>query len=88
VGRGALIEDAALIELLQQKRIGGAILDVFNEEPLPADHPYWHLPNCVVTPHIGGPSLPADITACFLENFRRFEKGEQLLGLIDRQRGY
>ncbi len=88
VGRGALINDAALIELLEQRRIGGAILDVFNEEPLPSNHPYWHLPNCVVTPHIAGPSLPEDITRCFVKNFTRFQAGEPMLGQIDRKRGY
>jgi phosphoglycerate dehydrogenase-like enzyme len=88
VGRGALIDDAALIKLLEEKRITGAILDVFNEEPLPAEHPYWKLENCVVTPHIGGPSLPKDICGCFFENFKRYKNGETLLGLIDLQRGY
>lgn len=88
VGRGALIDDNALIDLLRKKRIGGAILDVFNEEPLPKDHPYWTLENCLVTPHIGGPSLPSEICDCFMENFKRFQNGEPLLGLIDRSRGY
>ena len=88
VGRGALIQDSALIELLENKRIAGAILDVFHEEPLPAEHPYWRLPNCIVTPHIAGPSLPADITSCFLENFTRYQSGQPLLGLVDRKRGY
>jgi glyoxylate/hydroxypyruvate reductase A len=88
IGRGALIDDAALIDLLEQHRIGGAILDVFQNEPLPSDHPYWRLPNCIVTPHIGGPSLPSDISHCFIENFKRYQSGEPLLGLIDRKRGY
>lgn len=88
VGRGALIEDEALIELLTLKKIGGAVLDVFQEEPLPENHQYWRLPNCIVTPHIGGPSLPADISACFLENLKRYQSGEPLLGLVDRVRGY
>ena len=88
LGRGALIEDAALIELLEQKRIAAAVLDVFNEEPLPPDHPYWNLPNCTVTPHIAGPSLPADITACFVQNYKRFQSGEPLLGVVNLQRGY
>ena len=88
VGRGALIEDAALIESLEQKRIAGAILDVFDQEPLPASHPYWTLENCILTPHVAGPSVPEDICACFVENFRRYEKGEELMGLVDRSKGY
>lgn len=87
-GRGALIQDEALIELLQENKIAGAILDVFHQEPLPPEHPYWRLPNCIVTPHIAGPSLPEDITACFLENFARYQSGQPLLGLVDRKRGY
>ncbi len=88
VGRGALVEDAALIETLEQKRIAGAVLDVFNEEPLPPSHPYWTLENCVLTPHVAGPSVPEDICACFVENFKRYEKGEELMGLVDRSKGY
>ncbi|MBX9685705.1 MAG: D-2-hydroxyacid dehydrogenase [Candidatus Obscuribacterales bacterium] len=88
VGRGSLIDDSALIDILESGRIGGAVLDVFQEEPLPPEHPYWRLPNCVVTPHIAGPSLPAEITDCFLENFRRYRNSLPLLGLIDQERGY
>lgn len=88
VGRGAAIHDEAMIRCLQNGTIGGAILDVFHTEPLPAEHPYWTLPNCVVTPHIAGPSLPSEITSCFVENFKLYEAGEPLLGLIDRARGY
>jgi glyoxylate/hydroxypyruvate reductase A len=88
VGRGALINDAALIEVLRHNKIAGAILDVFTQEPLPKEHPFWKLPNCIITPHIGGPSLPADITNCFINNFNRYIAGQQLLGLIDREKGY
>lgn len=88
VGRGAVIKDEALIDILRTKKIAGAILDVFAEEPLPQDHPYWTLENCIVTPHIGGPSIPGEITACFLENYNRFKNNEPLLGLVDLQRGY
>lgn len=88
VGRGTVIHDDSLVRLLKDGSIGGAILDVFHTEPLPAEHPYWTLPNCVVTPHVAGPSLPAEITDCFVQNFRRFERGESLLGQINRPRGY
>lgn len=88
VGRGAIIDDEALIEALSNQQIAGAVLDVFVQEPLPPEHPYWQLPNCIVTPHIGGPSLPADITRCFVTNFQRFSAGEPLLAEIDKTRGY
>lgn len=88
VGRGALIDDEALIDLLERKKIAAAVLDVFNEEPLPKEHPYWSLPNCIMTPHIGGPSLPEDITSCFLKNLSRYLNGEALLGVVHRERGY
>lgn len=87
-GRGTVIDDEALIDALKAGRIGGAVLDVFVTEPLPTDHAYWKLPNCIVTPHIGGPSLPEDITHCFITNFKRFINGEELLARIDRKKGY
>ena len=88
VGRGAVIDDAALMEILNEGGIAGAALDVFVEEPLPPEHPYWGLPNCIVTSHVGGPSLPEDITRCFLENYRKFAAGETMAGLVDFERGY
>ncbi len=88
VGRGALINEAALVEVLKHNKIAGAVLDVFTQEPLPSDHPFWQLPNCIVTPHIGGPSLPLDITKCFVTNFHRYYEGKPLLGLIDKEKGY
>jgi phosphoglycerate dehydrogenase-like enzyme len=88
VGRGAVIDDDALIEILKQGRIAGAVLDVFTQEPLPPEHPFWGLPNCTVTSHVGGPSLPEDITRCFLENYKRYMLGEKLPGQVDRMRGY
>jgi D-2-hydroxyacid dehydrogenase (NADP+) len=54
IARGPVVDEAALIEALSEQRIAGAGLDVFNQEPLPPDHPFWHMPNVMVTPHIGG----------------------------------
>lgn len=88
VGRGSLIDDQALIEALEKKTIAFAILDVFQQEPLPPAHPYWHLPNCLVTPHVAGPSLAPYISSCFIENYKRYIKREPLLGIVDRKRGY
>lgn len=88
VGRGALINDAALIEALKHNRIAGAVLDVFHQEPLPTSHPFWKLPNCMITPHVGGPSLPSDITKCFITNFHLYWAGKPLLGQINQEKGY
>lgn len=88
IGRGALVDEAALLRALQERWIAGAILDVFAREPLPPEHPLWGLPNVVVTPHIAGPSDPAEIAPIFNENLRRYLAGRQLLGLVDRRRGY
>ena len=88
LGRGSLIQEPALIRALQERWIAGAVLDVFSEEPLPAEHPFWGMPNVVVTPHISGPSLPEEIAPIFNENLRRFLGGRPLRGRVDTRRGY
>jgi len=88
IGRGPLVDGEALIEALSGKRIGGAILDVFDEEPLPADHPLWKLENVVITPHISGPSTPDEIGPIFDDNLRRYLARRPLRFEVDRTRGY
>jgi phosphoglycerate dehydrogenase-like enzyme len=88
IARGAIVDEAALVEALTQQRIGGAVLDVFDEEPLPATHPLWRLPNVVITPHISGPSTPDEIAPIFNDNLARFLAGRPLRHVIDRKRGY
>jgi len=90
VGRGPLIDEAALIEALRDRKIAGAALDVFDQEPLPADSPLWDLENLLITPHTAGMAgnLWQRHYTLFSENLRRFLKGEPLLGLVDKQRGY
>ncbi len=90
LGRGRLVDDAALIAALAERRIGGAALDVFTEEPLPPDSPYYRLPNVIVTPHIAGafPELNEVDREYFVENLRRYVAGEPLLSVVDRARGY
>ena len=88
IGRGALIVETDLIRALREGRIGGAVLDVFEHEPLPADNPLWSLPNVSVTPHIAGPTRIDSVGRLFLENLRRYTRGEPLLGVVDRARGY
>jgi phosphoglycerate dehydrogenase-like enzyme len=88
IGRGPVISQPALIRALQEKWIAGAILDVFETEPLPAEHPLWEMPNTVVTPHISGPNNPADIAPIFNANLRRYLAGAPLRHVVDRRRGY
>jgi glyoxylate/hydroxypyruvate reductase A len=88
VGRGALVDEAALVEALRAGRPGGAVLDVFEREPLPPESPLWSLPGVTVSPHISGPSRTDEVAAFFLDNLARFERGEPLAGLVERERGY
>lgn len=90
VARGAIVDEAALIEALQEERIGGACLDVFCEEPLPEDSPLWDLPNVIVTPHNSwaSPHLRDREAELFLENLRRYVAGEPLLNVVDKRAGY
>ena len=87
-GRGALIDDAALLAALDSGQIGHATLDVFRFEPLPQDHPYWTHPSVTVTPHIAADSRAEGVCAVLAENIRRGEAGLPFLHLVDRQRGY
>jgi len=90
VGRGRLVDDDALIAALESGRIGGACLDVFTREPLPEDHPYYRLPNVIVTPHIAGafPELNEVDREYFVDELRRFIAGEPLKATIERSKGY
>lgn len=88
IGRGPIVDEAALLQALAGRRLGGAILDVFDEEPLPADHPLWGLDNVVITPHISGPSTPGEIGPIFDDNLRRYLAGRPLRYQVDRKRGY
>ena len=88
IGRGPLVDEGALLEALSGKRIGGAILDVFDEEPLSADHPLWKFENVVITPHISGPSTPDEIGPIFDDNLRRYLTRRPLRYQVDRKRGY
>ena len=87
-GRGTLIDDGALLDALETGQVGGATLDVFREEPLPANHPYWAHPNVTVTPHIASETRPETAALTIAENIRRMEAGEPLLHVVDRVAGY
>ena len=88
IARGAIVDERALIETLRARRIGGAVLDVFDTEPLPAEHPLWQLDNVAITPHISGPSTPAEIVPIFDDNLRRYLAGRPLRHVVDRRQGY
>ena len=88
IARGAVVDEAALVSALRERRIGGAALDVFAEEPLPATHPLWAFDNAVITPHISGPSTPGEINPIFEDNLRRYLANRPLRHVADRRRGY
>ena len=88
VGRGGTVDEDALVEVLQAGRIAGAVLDVFQTEPLPADHPLWTLPTVLITSHTSALSYPEDIAPIFAENLRRYVAGEELRFCVDFGRGY
>jgi len=90
VGRGPLIDEAALIAALRERKIAGAALDVFDKEPLPPDSPLWNLDNLLITPHTAGISekMWERHYVLFSENLRRYLSGQPLLGLVNKQRGY
>ncbi len=88
IGRGEIIDENALIHALESGKIGGAALDVFSQEPLPKDHPFWRTKNLIITPHIGGTSTiyVEQVLSIFEENLRRFLSGERqtLINVVER----
>jgi len=88
VGRGSALDESALVHALETKMIAGAVLDVFEQEPLPRNHPFWDMPNLLVTFHTSAPSLPADLAELFIANCRRYLKGDELMYRVDFERGY
>jgi phosphoglycerate dehydrogenase-like enzyme len=90
IGRGALVDEPALVESLRSGHLGGAALDVFAEEPLPAHSPLWEMPNVLVSPHSGSTSDRENgrITDLFCRNLRRFLANEPLLNVLDTRRQY
>ncbi|MCW5748670.1 MAG: D-2-hydroxyacid dehydrogenase [Alphaproteobacteria bacterium] len=89
-GRGHLIKDDDLIAAVTAKKIAGALLDVYRQEPLPAEHPFWKTEGIIVLPHIGGPHPQRDrfVARLFVDNLARFLDGVPLKEVVDRAAGY
>ena len=87
-GRGSLIEQDALLEALDSAKIGHAVLDVFDREPLPKDHAYWHHPQVTVLPHISAPTQPHSASAIVARHLAEFRQSGQIPETVDLVRGY
>lgn len=87
-GRGPLIDDDALLTALNTGQVAHATLDVFRIEPLPKDHPFWDHPNITVTPHIAAATRAVTSAKEIADNIRRCESGQEMINVVDRQRGY
>lgn len=90
VSRGGIVDEAALIDALEEKRLAGAALDVFAKEPLPAENPLWKAPNIIITPHVSGfsPKYKERAGMMFVENLDRYLHGEPMFNKYDRERSY
>lgn len=87
-GRGAQLVPSDLLHALDGGHLSEAVLDVTDPEPLPPDHALWSHPRVRITPHIASMTQPETAARAVIENLRRFERGEALVGLVDRTRGY
>jgi glyoxylate/hydroxypyruvate reductase A len=88
VGRGPHLVQHDLLAALAQGQLADAVLDVTDPEPLPPEHPFWQHPNIWLTPHIASMTQPHSAAQVVLDNLRRFEAGEAMVGRVDRTRGY
>src|SRR6516164_4266960 len=88
IGRGALIDEHALLRAIDGNVIAHATLDVFATEPLPADHPFWSNPHVTITPHVCGPLVAEDVVPHFIANYEAFSRGHLLKNIIDLEKQY
>lgn len=90
LSRGGIVDEAALINALQEKKLGGAMLDVYKQEPLLPENPLWKAPNLMLTPHVSGfsPQYKSRAGELFLENLKRYIRGEALFNLYNSNRNY
>ena len=89
-GRGSVVDESALASLLSENKIGGAVLDVTDDEPLDDAHPFWNSPNLLLTQHTGGGSINEldDKISVFADNLKRYKNNEPLKSIVDFNRGY
>jgi phosphoglycerate dehydrogenase-like enzyme len=88
VGRGNSVDEPALAKALNEGKLAAAVLDVFAQEPVPRDHPFWNTPNLYMTYHTSAISYPEDITKLFIENYGLYLEGKPLRYVVDFERGY
>ena len=88
VGRGGHLVEPDLVAALESGHLAGAVLDVAAQEPLPSAHPFWRHPRIVLTPHVASMTQPESAGRVLLDNVRRHRRGEAMVGLVDRARGY
>lgn len=90
IARGGVVREEALLAALREGRLGGAAVDVFEEEPLPPDSPFYDVPNILISAHTVDtvPGWEERVVALFVENFRRYVDGAPLLNVVDKRRGY
>jgi phosphoglycerate dehydrogenase-like enzyme len=88
VGRGNAVDESALVKALHGGKLAAAVLDVFEKEPLPGDHPFWTTPNLYMTFHTSAISYPEDITKLFIENYRLYRAGKPLKYVVSFEKGY
>jgi phosphoglycerate dehydrogenase-like enzyme len=88
VGRANVVDERALLAALRNGTLGGAVLDVFDKEPIPGESELWDTPNLIITAHMAAVSHPELIAPIFLENYARFTAGQELLNVIDFEQGY
>jgi glyoxylate/hydroxypyruvate reductase A len=88
LGRGGHLKDADLLDALQTRHLSHAVLDVFHNEPLPADHPFWSHPQVTVLPHVAASTDPQSAAPIAMQNVNAFRAGRPLTGVVSRSRGY
>ena len=88
VGRGNAVDESALVKTLNEGKLAAAVLDVFDKEPLPEEHPFWMTPNLFMTFHTSAISYPEDLTKVFIENYQLYIEGKPLKYVVDFERGY
>jgi glyoxylate/hydroxypyruvate reductase A len=88
MGRGGHLIEEDLLEALASGQLSAAVLDVLEQEPAAPDHPFWHHPRILLTPHIAAMTQPESAFSVLLENIRRHQRGESMLGLVDLKRRY